>query len=912
MQHRAALLILLCLAAPVAAAPYLVKDLNTGPATEPQPIFTGSEPAAAGNVLYFSAGDATHGVELWRSDGTAEGTVRLTDVCPGRCDSNPSEIEVAGGRIFFLADDGVSGRELWQSDGTPGSERRVRDLCPGPCSANPAKLAALDDPLLFLATGADGRQRQLWRSNGARRGTVAVKTVCALEPGLTDCVSFEGLRRAGRFVFFGISAGGAGLDLWRSDGTAAGTQALRDLPGGAAIPPAETLPFSLGSFGIFLTRDAFWRTDGTAEGTSQVAPFGDLVSGGGGPIRTLPLAAWNGALYAAVIPQGRPVVLVRTDGTAAGTTVLHQFPVFTELNLAAATADGVLFVTNNADFNPAVLWRTQGTPETTQQIADLTAQEQFIETLVPLGSRTLFLTSPNLGGQADLWVTDGTPEGTQGILFDLSTAWSGIAAAGDQALFVNGTALWRADGTLSGSREVRDFMAGPGSGGPIAQTAQNGRLLFSAQTSLLEAPLFTSDGTAAGTRVFSAAASWATDFTSVGNRVAFQSFRRVIDSGGSRRLESNGLWWTNGTLPGTVRVTPFLLGFQSPSVLGNLLLFGNNTGLPVFTLTDNELFRSDGTVAGTGLVKNIDLFQIDSGFHHACIGESSSPGPGVAVAGRLLFAANDGVNGRELWSTDGTRAGTRLVRDIHTGRAPGGGDEECNQRTEIGFSSSPEGLVAFRGGVLFTADDGKTGRELWWSNGTSAGTRRVKDLRPGAAGSSPHDLTVINGTAYFFASAAGTGEALWRSDGTAAGTFRVDGLRINDLPSWGRSLTAVGGRLFFSVYNEATGAELWTSRGDAPSTHLVTDLRPGAPGSYPQSFTAVGNLLVFAADDGEHGLEPWRSDGTAAGTRPLGDLNPGLDASSPGPFTRAGNTLFTGADDGEHGRELWGIPVGDL
>ncbi|HKH47336.1 MAG TPA: hypothetical protein VKM72_21990 [Thermoanaerobaculia bacterium] len=71
------------LAAPLAAEPFLVADLNTGPNIEQAQVRLPS--AADGNVAYFSASDPAHGLELWRTDGTPGGTWRVTDVCPGRC-----------------------------------------------------------------------------------------------------------------------------------------------------------------------------------------------------------------------------------------------------------------------------------------------------------------------------------------------------------------------------------------------------------------------------------------------------------------------------------------------------------------------------------------------------------------------------------------------------------------------------------------------------------------------------------------------------------------------------------------------------------------------------------------------------------------------------------------------------------
>ena len=107
--------------------------------------------------------------------------------------------------------------------------------------------------------------------------------------------------------------------------------------------------------------------------------------------------------------------------------------------------------------------------------------------------------------------------------------------------------------------------------------------------------------------------------------------------------------------------------------------------------------------------------------------------------------------------TDGTKAGTVRVKDIN----PGAG------------RSRPFGSTVFNNAVYFSAFDATSGFELWRSNGTEAGTVRVKDINPGAGGSSPFGFTVLNNALYFSADDGKNGFELWRSDGTEAGTVRV-------------------------------------------------------------------------------------------------------------------------------------------
>src|SRR5262249_42101926 len=134
-----------------------------------------------------------------------------------------------------------------------------------------------------------------------------------------------------------------------------------------------------------------------------------------------------------------------------------------------------------------------------------------------------------------------------------------------------------------------------------------------------------------------------------------------------------------------------------------------------------------------------------------------------ALNGLLLFFADDGKHGEELWRSDGTEEGTRLVLDIN----PGTGN------SAPALPSALNTTAVFQGKMFFAADDGRNGTELWETDGTTAGTSFVSDLNPGPAGSKPAALTVFNGRLYFQATAGAGGSQLFASDGTAAGTGLV-------------------------------------------------------------------------------------------------------------------------------------------
>ncbi len=290
-----------------------------------------------------------------------------------------------------------------------------------------------------------------------------------------------------------------------------------------------------------------------------------------------------------------------------------------------------------------------------------------------------------------------------------------------------------------------------------------------------------------------------------------------------------------------------------------------------------ELWSTDGTAAGTVMVA--DLVPGTLG---------SAPSRFTALNGILLFNASDQY-GQELWATDGTAAGTRRIADIYT----------------LSQSSTPGDRAVIDGKMIFAATDGVNGRELWITDGTPAGTRFFKDLVPGPESSSPHSFAQLNGTFYF-----GAENGLWKTDGTEAGTVLVkpDASLSN--------LIVAGSRMFFYGYSENAGREPWVSDGTAGGTHQIVDVNPGPGGTalYSDVMMPLGNRVLFSAHEPQHGTELWITDGTAAGTRLLRDIDPGSEGGFPGTWIASnGSIALFVAHTPESGTELWktdGTPAG--
>lgn len=170
-------------------------------------------------------------------------------------------------------------------------------------------------------------------------------------------------------------------------------------------------------------------------------------------------------------------------------------------------------------------------------------------------------------------------------------------------------------------------------------------------------------------------------------------------------------------------------------------------------------------------------------------------------------------------------------------------------------SSYPEYLTEVNGMLYFVATSDTYGRELWKTDGTQAGTVIVKDIDPGSVDrdGEPVRLTEMDGILYFSASDFINGRELWRSDGTELGTFMVKDIYFGQHGSLPKEMTAVNGILYFSADDGVYSTELWKSDGTEAGTTMVKDIKAGSGvlgGSYPDDLTDVNGALYFTADDG--------------------------------------------------------------
>jgi trimeric autotransporter adhesin len=425
-----------------------------------------------------------------------------------------------------------------------------------------------------------------------------------------------------------------------------------------------------------------------------------------------------------------------------------------------------------------------------------------------------------------------------------------------------GTELWKSDGTVAGTVMVKDIKPSTGSSTPTALTKVNNLVFFAA------------------------------------------------DNG----VNGQELWKTDGTEAGTVMVKDINPGPAGSGINALIIINGVALFVAYEPTSGNELWKSDGTEAGTVMVKEI------------------RPGPGSIVnnAGfveyfnlnsTLYFSANDGVNGYSLWKTDGTSAGTVMVKagtgiaDTYqyvngllffvTGSKSDGFNLWRTDGTEAGtvmlklFKLSyeenlkPGGLTNLNGTLFFMGQDFPNGAELWKTDGTVAGTVIVKDINPGTKQSIPSTPVNLNNKLYFSATDGIHGRELWTSDGTEAGTVMLKDIYPGSNNSYPQNLVKFNDKIYFTAVNGTNGYELWKTDGTSAGTIMLKDMNPGpGDGLTGYDFKIINDRLMFSGNDGIHGFELWRSNGEADGTIMLEDIVPGSIGSYPYQIINADGTIY--------------------
>jgi ELWxxDGT repeat protein len=375
---------------------------------------------------------------------------------------------------------------------------------------------------------------------------------------------------------------------------------------------------------------------------------------------------------------------------------------------------------------------------------------------------------------------------------------------------VVGNELWRTDGTSAGTTRVRDFNPGgaQANGNPRDFKIVGNRLLFTASNGQSGTAIYVVDpGGAPQLTTATGSAGPANGGTLLG---AVAGRALLVHYNGS----VNALYALGQTGTAFTKISAGNNNVDSnngSATVGNYAYYGQATGPNSAT----EPWRTNGTTTEK-------VAEVRPG------PDGSGPFSWIATSDRAYFTADDGTHGRELWTTDGTDAGTRLVHEHHP----------LSIRTVF---SPPR---AVNGNILYyVPDDPATGAEVWRTDGTEAGTRVVKDITPGPGGHGGTQLFPYGSGFGMF-----RGGDIYVSDGSDAGTTLLDTV---DGDGYGPAYPlVVGSRFYFRGGLSPYGGVLWRSDGTAAGTFGLTagpfdGLAPGNPHAGPAA--QLGTKVVFSA-----------------------------------------------------------------
>ncbi len=863
-------------------------DLNTGPnritrgsAQFPSVIFFD-------NKTFLTIQTQELGVELWVTDGTPQNTRLFADICPGQCSSSPSSFYIEGNNLFFSADDGRIGAELWRLAAGASGPVLVADINPGASGSTPIGFKSLSFRInattvtrTFFSAARTQDGRELWRLTNGVAPTVSLERDIAVGPASSspvDIVTLNTLQVG--LVARGLNQG-RNLQVLNYTSTTGTPSSVTHIAALSGSPTRDiSVMRTLGPNTFLILRDTstaqneLWVTQGTELSTINLRTAPTITS-----------LTLNSTLFRAFFAIGSNLAV--SDGTLAGTVNLTTNNL-TPSNLVSA-GNRMLFIAATPA-NGRELFSSDGTAAGTVLLKELVSGAAGISGTIKSAEAKLS-THAFFGFSDQLWISNGTSAGTieisgnapsAGFVFqnvfptrNLEAILGFFPDTGDNSsepFFTQGTAISTVSlGNLRS--DVGDSFARP-------IDSINNRLIFGADLSgqsssvsfsltltgsptieELPIPPFRGGGTHFGKLWFSGNNLIQTDATASGTNIittvgppSIESKDCVIERNGLRYfiarnpLESNDteLYRSDGSDVGTVAVSnqsdASRRGIDEDCFTGGRLI--SKVGSDIFFI---------GGAASTGFeLQKLDIngqtslvADIRAGAEFSFIRDM------VALDDRLVFAANDGIFGNELWVSAGTAQTTQRISDI----TPGAGDTVFDRFTRVGNQ------------VFFIASESATGKELYVTDGTATGTRLVVDLFAGVGDSfgvdGPQLEKSIDGKLIFRAlSSTDPTCVLFETDGSASGTRCIYNSAVHQFGPMTSSrfvITTSGAVVFAATKSGSNDGEEIRAVFNRQVLNLSNaDIAPGTLHSAPNNLLAVGDSVFFQANDGSSGREMWR------------------------------------------------------
>ncbi|MCP9766853.1 hypothetical protein EGI22_02965 [Lacihabitans sp. LS3-19] len=673
--------------------------------------------------------------------------------------------------------------------------------------------AKINGFLYFASNTSD--KFSLWKTDGTNSGTIQVLTEFSNVKFLNILISTP--------TKFFIEVNNDGVNqLWITDGTATGTTNILNVPSLLYNPKVligNELYFTFVPVGG--TTSELWKTDGTIAGTTLISNFGMPSFFGIGEITNL-----NGSALFSVRESGGSSLWL-SNGTFNGTTKIID--INTNSNIYP-NKFGVLgtkaYYVNYDITNGYELWVTDGTASGTHLFVDLnlgSGNSSPIGNTFTTCNGLLFFVANN-GTAYKLYKTDGTEAGTVALSDAVNSQFStfdNLCFCANTTLyfrsstFSTGIELSKTDGTIAGTSFIKDINVGTGNSNPMDFQYINGKTFFMAITAANGREMYTTDGSTVNTNIIADLLPGSSDGIS---------------------FKGAGNWDINNKLVFT--------GYYGPT-------------------SSFKPFISDGTAAGTGLLKDI-----------LTINYSSNPFDLTKIGNRIYFSASSNYGAfypynKNPYFTDGSIPGTQILKDF---------------AVNYSFNNDFEFRNIDNTNFYFT----NGGKFLCKSDGTSSGTTTVEPTALGFGG-----FGVLNNNAFYGKTDGANGNELWKNE-NGVGTFLKD-IYSGVGGSFPINFFNHNNELFFFANSNLYGKELWKTDGTITGTVLLKDMNPGTDWSYIDDVKTIshnGSFYTFltTSNDGKT-LSLIKSDGTTANTNAIYDFNK-LTGSTFGYFIDRNSKLF--------------------
>ena len=792
---------------------------------------TVTAPAETEDGFYYLSTYDVAKYTLYKHGGNPGVTIMIDDVQSNSQNNVPS-IASINGKVFYPDWGAGTGYELWVASDSSGSGALLLDGNPGTGSTFPIELTEADS-LIYYRGGSLGRQ--LWRSDGTPAGTFKLLELPSSNPNIQN----NSLKTIGNKAYFLIRKYTGETELWISDGTVVGTMKASNMPSSEAVLDRFECFFLNGKY-VFLGVD----------------PQDDRV--------------W-----------------VSTDGTIAGTEILHNFPANTAYSFSnydnhrekTILNGSFFFFRYTIDSFEYELWKSDGTKVGTEKVLSL-GNSGSPHSLAASKNLFFFLAQNKLDNSIELWSSDGTAAGTKltkSLGISQSHLYYGIGEATDSSILFrtpfyepdDPQVHYRNDGTAEGTYPIKGInalhLAGSYPSGFVE--GPNNTLFFRANDNRATGVWQTSPGS-----VF--------DLSRIDSTLEYSQSKYYIpvSAGGTT------LWFSNDSTLKSIDANGIRRSIPFPPEYSGFWCKGPG-GIIYFLCKDGQrLWRTDGTLSGT--------FEVLQAPTNSTFYDLEYVGDSLYFMQRI-YAANEP---QYIWSSDGTAVGSSSIATVTTGSTI----NLRNAGDQIAYSTnlnpvSPYYRTLFIQGYPNITFDGVF-------NDDFAGVT-ITDNQLFVLGSRTYNP--MDSLHYPFWVIENGMPVLLQKFQVLAGYYPYNFWEPQEL------LYPLQDKVLFGAGLRADNAELWSSDGTANGTFELRDLNP-AGSSNPDNFIRYKDHWLFTANDGME-VSWWATDGTATGTFKIAALASVKDYFVPqvAEAYLSGNQLFFSMNDGIIGQEPWILVLED-